>query len=494
MLANYARGFDAERPADVKPAPVLDESACRELRGAVDGVKVAPEVREYIANIVRATREDRVAHARRIAARERRALPRGARARRCSPARDFVTPDDVKQFALPVLRHRVMVAPEVEVEGRTQRRCARRAARAGRGAQVKRLRAALAGHRALGRELRSHARLVAIVARVRPLWLASAAAAVVALLAIAIAVAVDLLLLPAPWQSRCSAWCPRTSGSATRSTESIACRSTFARDVRFALHDALPPTTLRPSREARCSGAGRRRDDRARSPSSPGSAARSRWAPAVLRIFGRRELIQRTLRSDPTDEVLVTPSLAGVQHLRLLAVQHRLRDAGIRSIRRRGEGTHLRVPARIRRRRRPATRRLEGDGAAAEADHARVHDRAGPDRHDRRGCRAHDDTARLRRAAFRVRALGRHAARIRRGPGGRPGRTAPVRRRAARLCAARARATRPCDRSARRSSPRARQWPSPTMRPRSARSPRDTASGRSSCSSPMSSTARRRRR
>ena len=32
--------------------------------------------------------------------------------------RDFVTPDDVKSLALPVLRHRVMLTPEAEVEGR----------------------------------------------------------------------------------------------------------------------------------------------------------------------------------------------------------------------------------------------------------------------------------------------------------------------------------------------------------------------------------------
>jgi len=33
--------------------------------------------------------------------------------------RDYVTPDDVKERALSVLRHRVLLAPELEVEGRT---------------------------------------------------------------------------------------------------------------------------------------------------------------------------------------------------------------------------------------------------------------------------------------------------------------------------------------------------------------------------------------
>jgi MoxR-like ATPase len=118
MLDNYSRGFDAERPADVRPSPVLDESACRELRGAVDTVKVAPEVREYIANIVRTTREDpslTLGGSPRASV----ALFRTARAAALLAGRDFATPDDVKQFALPVLRHRVMVAPEAEVEGRS---------------------------------------------------------------------------------------------------------------------------------------------------------------------------------------------------------------------------------------------------------------------------------------------------------------------------------------------------------------------------------------
>ena len=118
MLDNYSRGFDAERASDVRPPPVLDEAQCRELRGAVDGVKVAPEVREYIADIVRATREDpslTLGGSPRASV----ALFRTARAAALLAGRDFATPDDVKQFALPVLRHRVMVSPEAEVEGRS---------------------------------------------------------------------------------------------------------------------------------------------------------------------------------------------------------------------------------------------------------------------------------------------------------------------------------------------------------------------------------------
>lgn len=59
----------------------------------------------------------------------------------------------------------------------------------------------------------------------------------------------------------------------------------------------------------------------------------------ALRVPGPLGLTRRTARVDATMEVLVTPSLAGVRHYRLLALHHRLREAGVRAVRRRGEGT-----------------------------------------------------------------------------------------------------------------------------------------------------------
>ncbi|HEX5436965.1 MAG TPA: MoxR family ATPase [Gemmatimonadaceae bacterium] len=118
MLAHYADGFDAERLADITPAPVLDEAGCRDLRAAAECVRVAPEVREYIAAIVRTTRDDpglTLGGSPRASV----ALFRAARAAALMAGREFVTPDDVKELALPVLRHRVLVAPELEVEGRS---------------------------------------------------------------------------------------------------------------------------------------------------------------------------------------------------------------------------------------------------------------------------------------------------------------------------------------------------------------------------------------
>ena len=118
MLGNYASGFDAERASDIRLEPVLDAASCAEVRQTVDHVTVAPEVREYIASIVRATREE-TALTLGGSPRATVALFRVSRAAAVIAGRDFVTPDDVKDYAFPVLRHRVIVSPEVEVEGRT---------------------------------------------------------------------------------------------------------------------------------------------------------------------------------------------------------------------------------------------------------------------------------------------------------------------------------------------------------------------------------------
>jgi MoxR-like ATPase len=118
MLAHHEAGFDPERAADVEVPPVVGEGAAVQLRSLVDRVKVAPEIREYIAAITRATREESTLS---LGASPRAtvALMRAARAGAVLDGRDFVVPDDVKGRVASVLRHRITLAPELEVEGRT---------------------------------------------------------------------------------------------------------------------------------------------------------------------------------------------------------------------------------------------------------------------------------------------------------------------------------------------------------------------------------------
>ena len=116
MLARHEAGDDPERATPVEA--VLDAAGARALRAATERVRCAPEVREYVAAIVRATRED-PSLTLGGSPRATVALFRAARAAALLAGRDFVTPDDVKDFAPAVLRHRVTVTPELEVEGRT---------------------------------------------------------------------------------------------------------------------------------------------------------------------------------------------------------------------------------------------------------------------------------------------------------------------------------------------------------------------------------------
>jgi MoxR-like ATPase len=73
---------------------------------------------DYAVRIVRATREW-PGLALGAGSRGALALVRGARAVALLAGRNFVTPDDVKSIALPALRHRVALAPDASLEGRT---------------------------------------------------------------------------------------------------------------------------------------------------------------------------------------------------------------------------------------------------------------------------------------------------------------------------------------------------------------------------------------
>lgn len=118
LLSRYESGFDAERTFDVATPAVLTATEIASLRSLVDGVRVAEDVRAYITDITRATREERML-ALGASPRATVALFRAARAVAVLDGRDFATPDDVKSIAPAVLRHRIALSPELEVEGRT---------------------------------------------------------------------------------------------------------------------------------------------------------------------------------------------------------------------------------------------------------------------------------------------------------------------------------------------------------------------------------------
>ncbi|HEU0052450.1 MAG TPA: MoxR family ATPase [Longimicrobium sp.] len=116
ILDRYADGFAAERAESYGVRPVLSAGDIVALRQATATVHVEPSVRDYITRIVRATREE-PSFALGASPRAGVALFLASRAEALLSGRDFVTPDDVKQLAPPVLRHRVTLTPEAEVEG-----------------------------------------------------------------------------------------------------------------------------------------------------------------------------------------------------------------------------------------------------------------------------------------------------------------------------------------------------------------------------------------
>src|SRR5919198_6453376 len=84
---------------------------------AAAALRVHDEVRRYLVRVARATREDPGI---RLGASPRAtlALHRAVQAWAAMQGRDFVTPDDVKRMAVPVLAHRVVVALESRLRGR----------------------------------------------------------------------------------------------------------------------------------------------------------------------------------------------------------------------------------------------------------------------------------------------------------------------------------------------------------------------------------------
>jgi MoxR-like ATPase len=88
------------------------------LQRFVASLTVDERVSDYAVRITRATR-DWPGISAGASPRGGISLVRAARAHALIHGRDFVTPDDVKGMALPALRHRVALAPELEIEGQT---------------------------------------------------------------------------------------------------------------------------------------------------------------------------------------------------------------------------------------------------------------------------------------------------------------------------------------------------------------------------------------
>lgn len=85
---------------------------------SVETVRLTDEVTHYVVDLVRGTRNNPLFETG-ASPRSAAMITAAARAHAALDGRDFVIPDDVKAIALPALRHRAILSPAAEIEGRT---------------------------------------------------------------------------------------------------------------------------------------------------------------------------------------------------------------------------------------------------------------------------------------------------------------------------------------------------------------------------------------
>ncbi|MWV59557.1 AAA family ATPase [Rathayibacter sp. VKM Ac-2754] len=116
VLARHAAGFDPRDLAAAGVHPVLDASRLRAAQEAVRRVGAGPDVLGYIVDVARATRQSPSV---KLGASPRgsTALLAASRAWAWLNGYTSITPDHVQAMVLPVLRHRIQLQPEAELEG-----------------------------------------------------------------------------------------------------------------------------------------------------------------------------------------------------------------------------------------------------------------------------------------------------------------------------------------------------------------------------------------
>ncbi len=121
VLVRHHHGFTPQKLEAAGIKEIVDQAGLQAMRQEVTAVTVEDKVFDYIYSIVKATRQS-ADLAFGASPRAGIALLRCGKAVAAMRGRDFVIPDDIKQLALPVLRHRVVLRPEAELEGLTSDR------------------------------------------------------------------------------------------------------------------------------------------------------------------------------------------------------------------------------------------------------------------------------------------------------------------------------------------------------------------------------------
>ena len=118
VVANWDEGFNSRRLDQVDIQPLAEPDAISRCRVEVSNARMEPGVQRYAVDIVRRTRTHPFIHYG-ASPRASVALLLCSKALAAIRAREFSTPDDVRDVARPVLRHRLALRAEAELDGAT---------------------------------------------------------------------------------------------------------------------------------------------------------------------------------------------------------------------------------------------------------------------------------------------------------------------------------------------------------------------------------------
>jgi uncharacterized protein (DUF58 family) len=172
------------------------------------------------------------------------------------------------------------------------------------------------------------------------LWLLPGSAGRIAgfggLALLTLAVAIDYALLPGRKDIAVRREIAETLGLGDRVEAGVDIESGWRRRFRASLTDELPTSFVvdRPEEFTVDAGAA----VRVPMPFTPMRRGSMPLGGVALRMRTDLGLVARIARFPLGGEVTIVPSLANVRRFRLLAMQHRLQDVGVRALRRRGEG------------------------------------------------------------------------------------------------------------------------------------------------------------
>lgn len=99
--------------------PVLSGQMINDIRKQIRTILIEEKLLQFIARLIHQTRNHKSIY---LGASPRASLAvmNAAKAIAAMQGRDFVTPDDIREVAVPVLRHRIMLSPDKEMEGVTE--------------------------------------------------------------------------------------------------------------------------------------------------------------------------------------------------------------------------------------------------------------------------------------------------------------------------------------------------------------------------------------